>query len=424
MVADEVRREAAAVEEQDGLVAGVDGRGERLRELRREHAVVVAHVHELELRRQRAVHALAQVGVQRHACEALHARRGRAEDDHGAARLRTPAGHRARVVGGLVLLLVRGVVLLVDDDQPQVDERREHRRARADDDAHLPAGDGGVGEQPLPRGETRVQHGDPGAGEPPLDARDGLPREADLGHEQEDRAAGLERRLRRLEVHLGLAAPGDAVQQDLVAGLGLAEDRVERAPLLREQVGHVRERRARAQPRRLGRGGRRDAVRHRPLGSLVRDGVRGSCVCSSRVLDDDGSRLDQPPQPLRGEAAGRAQLALLERAGLLEKAQRRALAGSEPRRRLRAAAQRPARRRDADHVHPVRDAQPALAPVALGGRRETARTGAAGRPVRAARSRRPPRPHARASVSSYWRTILSAPVGGQTSASALANDVR
>ena len=298
VVADEVRREPAAVEEQDGLVPRVDGRGERLRELRREHAVVVAHVHELELRRQRAVHALAQVGVQRHACEALHARRGRAEDDHGAARLRTPAGHRARVVGGLVLLLVRGVVLLVDDDQAQVDERREHRRARADDDAHLPAGDGGVGEQPLPRGEPRVQHGDPGAGEPPLDARDGLPREADLGHEQEDRAAGLERRLRRLEVDLGLAAPGDAVQKDLVAGLGLAEDRVQRAPLLREQVRHVRERRARAQPRRLGRGARPDAVRRPARRVLVRGGVRAPRAPCPASLPRPGSSTTMAPDSM------------------------------------------------------------------------------------------------------------------------------
>ena len=218
-----------------------------------------------------------------------------------------------------------------------------------------------------------MQHGDPGAGEPPLDARHGLPSQADLGHEQQDRAAGLERRLRRLEVHLGLAAPRDAVQKDLVAGLGLAEDRVERAPLLREQVRHVREGRARAQPRRLGRGGRRDAVGRRLLGSLVRDGLRRCVSFASRVLDDDGARLDQPAKPLRGEAAGRAQLAFLEYTGLLKKAERRALASSEPRGRRRTAAQRPPRRRDADDVHPVRDAQPALAPVALGGRRETAR---------------------------------------------------
>ena len=51
-------------------------------------------------------------------------------------------------------------MLLVDDDQPEVDERREHRRARADDDAHLAARDGGVGEQPLAGREARVQHGD------------------------------------------------------------------------------------------------------------------------------------------------------------------------------------------------------------------------------------------------------------------------
>ena len=40
-----------------------------------EHAVVIAHVHDLEPGRLRAVDALVEVGVQRHAREALHARR-------------------------------------------------------------------------------------------------------------------------------------------------------------------------------------------------------------------------------------------------------------------------------------------------------------------------------------------------------------
>ncbi len=187
----------------------------------------------------------------------------------------------ARVVGRLALLLVRGVVFLVDDDKPEVGERREHRRARADHDAHLAARHGGVGEQPLPRREPGVQYRDLLAGEAPLDARHGLAGQADLGHEEQDRAAGVQRRLRRLEVDLGLAAAGDAVQQDLVAGARLAQDAVQRTALLGQQVwGCRRARRSRAdgrparQPGRRSRppcsgppGRRRPSPRRRPLPS-------------------------------------------------------------------------------------------------------------------------------------------------------------
>ena len=81
---------------------------------------------------------------------------------------RATAGDVARVVAGIGLLLVRGVVLLVDDDQAQAGHRRKHRRARADADARLAAA------QPLPLvaalalAEGRVEDRDPVA-EPRLE---------------------------------------------------------------------------------------------------------------------------------------------------------------------------------------------------------------------------------------------------------------
>src|SRR5262249_12648915 len=47
----------------------------------------------------------------------------------------------ARVVAGVGVLLVRGVVLLVEDDQTDVAHRREQRGPRADDDASGTGGD-------------------------------------------------------------------------------------------------------------------------------------------------------------------------------------------------------------------------------------------------------------------------------------------
>ena len=62
-------------------------------------------------------------------------RRGRAEHDHGVFHLAAHDGHVAGVVARRFLLLVSVLVLLVHDDEPERFDRRENRRARADDDA-------------------------------------------------------------------------------------------------------------------------------------------------------------------------------------------------------------------------------------------------------------------------------------------------
>ena len=100
-----------------------------------------------------------------------------------------------------------------------------------------------------------MQHGDPGAREAALDPCHGLPGEPDLRHHEEDGASGLQHRLGGLEVHLGLAASGDPVKQHLVARVGLAQDAVQGAALLGQEVRDVRERGAGVQAGGL-RGGR------------------------------------------------------------------------------------------------------------------------------------------------------------------------
>ncbi len=286
-------------------------------------------------------------------------------------------------------------MLFVDDDEAEVDERREHRRARADHDAHLAARDGAVGEEPLPRREPGVQHGDLLAGEAPLDARDRLSGEPDLRHEEQDRATGLQCGLRGLEVDLGLAAAGDAVQEHLVTGLRLAQDAVQRAPLFVQQVGDVRERGAGAQAAGLRHGARGGDVRRSALGGAGPLPVARVLAIPGGVQGEDGAAVHQPPQAGGREPAGGAQLSLLESAGIRQESQGRALARAEPRGCLRAAQQRASGRRDADHMHAVGDAEPSLAPVAFGLGAEAAAlepepgqlaelalTGARGRPPR------------------------------------------
>ena len=117
---------------------------------------------------------------------------------------------------GSELLLERRVVLLVDDDETEPIDGREHGRPRADDDARRTRRDPLALVTTLGIGEGRVEHGDAVA-EARAEATDGLRREGDLGHEHDDSAAALERRRGGLEVDLRLPAPRRALEQDVAA---------------------------------------------------------------------------------------------------------------------------------------------------------------------------------------------------------------
>ena len=130
---------------------------------------------------------------------------------------RNPAG----VVPRVGLVLVRGVVLLVDDDDAEIGDRGEHRGPRADDHAGLPGGDAAVlGAAPAPA-EAAVQHRDRCA-EPGREPGGDLRRERDLGDEHDRPPPELERVLDEAQVDLGLARPRDAVDEH-VAATGLQE---------------------------------------------------------------------------------------------------------------------------------------------------------------------------------------------------------
>ena len=103
-------------------------------------------------------------------------------------------------------------MLLVDDDQADPFERREHRRARADDDIDVAAADA------LPLIVTLAIR------EPAMLDRHALAerlpehrgdhrRQRDLRHEHEHAAARLAHGRRQPQVKLGLPAPCHAVEQ-------------------------------------------------------------------------------------------------------------------------------------------------------------------------------------------------------------------
>ena len=206
-------------------------------------------------------------------------------------------------------------MLLVDDDQAEVAERREDGGPRADADA------GRAGAQPPPLvealalGEAGMEDGHAVA-EARGDAADRLRGQADLGNEQDRAAAALERRLDGREVDLGLAGAGDSVKQALALAVA-----VERGDDL-------------APHRRPARGESRGAAATAPTVS-----IRGARR-TSRVRRCDQAALGEPREDDRvgpGELADPrpGQLAVggeaLER-GPLPGAEPRALAGRVERR--------------------------------------------------------------------------------------------
>ena len=99
-------------------------------------------------------------------------------------------------------------MLLVDDDEPDVGQRREDGQPRADDEVHVARPDPPPLVGPLARPDGRVDQRDPGVevGPQPVDERQ---RQRDLGHQHERRPAGIETGGDRLDVDGRLAAAGD-----------------------------------------------------------------------------------------------------------------------------------------------------------------------------------------------------------------------
>jgi len=199
-------RPAAAVEQDDRL-------GRLLQRLvgdRVQRAALLAHVDDLDGRQALAVHARGQDDAA-HRLKALGPRGGAARHDERAALL----GDEPGVVARVALVLVGRVVLLVDDDQAEALDRGEHRRARAHAHARLAAAQAQPLVEALAVAERRVQDRD-GVAEALDEARHDLRRQRDLGHQDDRPLPPLERRADGLQVHLGLARAGDAVQEQIL----------------------------------------------------------------------------------------------------------------------------------------------------------------------------------------------------------------
>jgi hypothetical protein len=119
----------------------------------------------------------------------------------------------ARRIARAFLLLEARVVLLVDDDQAQPRHRRKDRQPRAQHQVGAAQVRQQPVVQPLRRRQCAVQADQPPTRETGREAGFELRRQVDLGHQHQGLAAVGQRALGGLQVDLGLAAAGDAVQQ-------------------------------------------------------------------------------------------------------------------------------------------------------------------------------------------------------------------
>ena len=135
----------------------------------------------------------------------------------------------ARVVAGVGLLLVGGVVLLVDADQAESLHRREDSRPGSHDDARLAGRDSLPLVAPLRIGHPRVEDGDP-AGEAGREASKRLRCQRDLGDEDDRPEAAGERLLAGAQVDLRFPASGGAVEEEGAAGPERVDDPLQPQP--------------------------------------------------------------------------------------------------------------------------------------------------------------------------------------------------
>ena len=235
----ERRSDAASVEEQDRATPVFDEPSERTKQRRGER--VASFAAKVDKPHPRERHADAR-GERRppQARPALGARRRGAVDSDRALERRALRGDRPRVVARVGLLLEGRVVLLVDDDQPDAAHRREHGRARADDDARLAARDPVALVAPLGVAERGVEdrHDVPEARPKPAHRLRG---ERDLGHEHDRPEPARERRSAGLQVDLGLATARRPLEQDVLADplVERGDDLLDRSVLVRRELGRL-----------------------------------------------------------------------------------------------------------------------------------------------------------------------------------------
>ncbi len=237
------RRIPAPIDEHQALLAPRQAGADR-REHRRAKALLSRLVAQIDgthhgqpgtgrgalVERDSRVAALAEV------VPALERRRRAAQHHRAGGELRSIDGRIACRISQAFLLLEGAVVLFVDHDERKLGQGREHRQARAENDAGIAA----CGSQPCRSAchvlEPAVHQGKLGFGKRFPEAAFELWRQADLGNQHERLPAAFQHARDEMEIDLGLAASGDAVQEHRREAAEVRCDGVYRAGLVGGQL--------------------------------------------------------------------------------------------------------------------------------------------------------------------------------------------
>jgi hypothetical protein len=144
----------------------------------------------------------------------LERRRGGAEHHRHAALPRAPDRDVAAMVANAILLLERGIVLFVDDDEPEARQRCKDREPRPEDKIGHAARRLAPVAQALAGRKPAVQRHGSLVRQRSGEALPELRREVDFRHEDQHLPAGGHALGGGGDVHLGLAAAGDALEQE------------------------------------------------------------------------------------------------------------------------------------------------------------------------------------------------------------------
>jgi hypothetical protein len=121
--AGEMRGPPSPVDQEDGLAVGACDLREHLARTRMQRTGDAAsHVDDLDRRQPASVHAARELQPFE-LVPAFGTGGGRAAEEHGAGLRRAPPRNLPRVVPRVALLLIGGIVLLIDHDQPGVRNR-------------------------------------------------------------------------------------------------------------------------------------------------------------------------------------------------------------------------------------------------------------------------------------------------------------
>ena len=214
------RRVAAAIEEEQRLLAALDRdlhlAGQRRCDETPGRRALATQIDGFDRRHALAAETLGQreppVAAAPGVDFRFQRRRRRRQHHRDAGDVAAHHRHVAGVVAHAVLLLVGGVVLLIDDNQAEIGVGQEQRRARADHDGNFAIGDRAPGARAPARRQFRMpfRRADAEAGGESVEE---LRRQRDFRHQDQALPAAADRIGHRLEIDLGLARAGDAVEE-------------------------------------------------------------------------------------------------------------------------------------------------------------------------------------------------------------------